>query len=97
MSGEQVDERNMMCGLFRSQGGILWGIVSEQFGFEANIVIDVIDVWFYNEHFYSKSFAFNLTHLQFSFLILSHLKIPLTSYNLIILKNIYLFIWLLRS
>lgn len=42
MAGEQVDERNMMCGLFRSQGGILWGIVSEQFGFEANIVIDVM-------------------------------------------------------
>ena len=32
----------MMCGLFRSQGGILWGIVSEQFDFEANIVIDVM-------------------------------------------------------
>lgn len=42
MAGEQVDERNMMCGLFRSQGGILWGIVSEQFDFEANIVIDVM-------------------------------------------------------
>ena len=42
MACEQVDERNMMCGLFRSQGGILWGIVSEQFDFEANIVIDVM-------------------------------------------------------
>ena len=42
MAGEQVDEINMMCGLFRSQGGILWGIVSEQFDFEANIVIDVM-------------------------------------------------------